>query len=102
MKIDLLTREEYQKLLSEHKLSRPGTIASSIRASVESPMLMTLDSEKQACNRMNYVYAVRRKGNLQIKIIRIRNQVAMGPGVYVYIPRKPRVVTIGENHGREE
>jgi hypothetical protein len=100
MKIDLLTREEYQKLLSEHKLGRPGTIASSIRASVETPLLMTLDSEKQACNRMGYAYAVRRKGNLQIKMIQVRNQIAMGPGLYVYIPRKPRIVNIGERHGR--
>jgi len=84
MKVERMSMEDYVSSLEKSR----GYIARLIRASVHDPVVMTMDTPRKAHSRRNYACCVRRRGLCQLKIVGRDNWIAIGPGVYVYHPRK--------------
>jgi hypothetical protein len=84
MKLEKITLTEFELVLSSGTKRAPyGQNQSLLRKAETEPVKLTFDNDKKAISKQTALYVVRRKLAAQVRIIRKKNVLFVGPGDYV-------------------
>ena len=81
MKLEKITMDEFEGALTQGSKRAPyGQNQAMLRAAETEPVKLTFETDKKAVSKQTALYVVRRKLNAQVRIIRKKNVIFIGPG----------------------
>lgn len=89
MKKDLISPDEFEQVLLRGSGRAPyGQNQSLLREAQKQPLKLEFENDRKAISKQTALYVVRRKLNAQVRIIRKKNVLYIGPGEYIPTDRK--------------
>ena len=84
MKLEKITMNEFETVISTGSKRAPyGQNQSLLRKAETEPVKLSFETDKKAISKQTALYVVRRKLNAQVRIVRKKNLLFIGPGEYV-------------------
>jgi hypothetical protein len=91
VKQENITISEFQEVLTSGTKRAPyGQNQALLRKAVTDPVKLTFETDRKAISKQTALYVVRRKLNAQVRIVRKKNVLFIGPGEYVPTDRSKR------------
>ncbi|MFH1532398.1 MAG: hypothetical protein ABIK09_16865 [Pseudomonadota bacterium] len=83
MKLEKITLDEFETVLTQGMKRAPyGQNQSLLRKAESEPVKLTFETDKKAISKQTALYVVRRKLNAQVRIVRKKELLFIGPGEY--------------------
>ena len=83
MKQESISVAEFEKVLTQGTKRAPyGQNQALLRKAETTPHKLTFETDKKAVSKQTALYVVRRKLNAQVRIVRKKNVLYVGPGEY--------------------
>ena len=83
MKMEKITMDEFEGVLTAGTKRAPyGQNQSLLRKAESEPAKLTFETDKKTISKQTALYVVRRKLNAQVRIVRKKNILYVGPGEY--------------------
>ena len=84
MKLEKITMSEFENVLTSGSKRAPyGQNQALLRNAENEPVKLTFETDKKAVSKQTALYVVRRKLNAQVRIVRKKNVLYVGPGEYM-------------------
>jgi len=84
MKLEKITMTEFEEVLTSGSKRAPyGQNQSLLKKAETEPVKITFETDRKAVSKQTALYVVRRKLNAQVRIVRKKNVLFIGPGEYV-------------------
>ena len=84
MKQEKITMDEFKTVLTSGTKRAPyGQNQALLRKAESTPYKLTFETDKKAVSKQTALYVVRRKLNAQVRIVRKKNVLYIGPGEYM-------------------
>ncbi len=84
MNLEKISLIEFEKILTSGSKRAPyGQNQAMLRRAEDEPVKLTFETDKKAISKQTALYVVRRKLNAQVRIVRKKNLLFIGPGEYV-------------------
>jgi len=84
MKLEKISVSEFEQVLTTGSKRAPyGQNKALLRKAEDDPVRLTFETDKKAVSKQTALYVVRRKMNAQVRIVRRKNVLYVGPGEYV-------------------
>ena len=91
MKLEKITMDEFEGVLTSGSKRAPyGQNQSLLRKAESEPVKLTFETDKKAVSKQTALYVVRRKLNAQVRIVRKKDVLYIGPGEYTPTDRSAR------------
>lgn len=91
MKVEKISMDEFETVLTTGSRRAPyGQNQSLLKKAESEPIKLVFDDDKKAVSKQTALYVVRRKMNAQVRIVRKKNELFIGPGEYVASDRSKR------------
>ncbi|NQT49568.1 hypothetical protein HQ571_02640 [Candidatus Kuenenbacteria bacterium] len=91
MKLEKLSISEFETILKQSSKRAPyGQNQSLLRGAETEAVKLTFENDKKAISKLTALYVVRRKLNAQVRLLRKKNVLYVGPGDYTPSDRKAR------------
>ena len=83
MKQERITMDEFEQVLTTGSKRAPyGQNQALLRKAESDPVKLTFETDKKAISKQTALYVVRRKLNAQVRIVRKKEVLFIGPGEY--------------------
>ena len=84
MKIEKMSVSEFEKVIMTGAKRAPyGQNQALLRKCETEPVKLTFKTDKKAISKQTAIYVVRRKLNAQVRLVRKKNILFIGPGEYI-------------------
>jgi len=91
MQVQAISEREFERVLISDSGRAPyGANHALLRRAEAEPLKLTFETDKKAISKQTMLYVVRRKLNAQVRIVRKKNVLFIGPGEYVPSNRRER------------
>jgi len=91
VKLEKITMNEFEKILTSGSKRAPyGQNQALLRKAETEPVKLTFETDKKAISKQTALYVVRRKLNAQVRIVRKKAILFIGPGEYVPTDRSKK------------
>lgn len=91
MKQEKISMDEFEKVLTQGSKRAPyGQNQALLRKAESEPVKLTFETDKKAISKQTALYVVRRKLNAQVRIVRKKEVLYIGPGEYTPTDRSAR------------
>jgi len=89
MTLEKISKEEFEKIMTDGAKRAPyGQNPALLRKCETVPHKLTFETDRKAISKQTALYVVRRKINAQVRLVRKKNVLFIGPGEYIPTNRK--------------